>query len=557
MEFTYTPTVTDWLRFSPELVMAATALVVLLADLMLPAARRAWLALVALIGVAGAAVAVGWLYATANTGPAFFQMISSDLTALFADMLVLVACGLAVLLSPGYIERQGVTQQGEYYALLVLAAGGMMLMASAINLMTIFVGLELLSLCLYILSAYIARRYTSQEAGMKYFLLSSFASGFLLYGMALTYGATGATSLEGIRAFLDAHAFSLTGGFGPLLASGFALMAVGFCFKVSGVPFHFWTPDVYVGAPTSVTAFMSVATKVAAFVALARTYLFALQPVHRDWEPIFWGVAVLSMIGGNLLAVTQTDVKRLLAYSSVAQAGYLLIGIAVATRLGFSAVLVYLTAYTTMNLGAFGVVLVLERREGQGTALGDYAGLAGRRPWLAGVMAICLLSLAGIPPLAGFFGKFAVFQAAIVGGHLELAIVGVLTSMVGVYYYLRVIWAMYFMESPVVTARAMPTSSAMAGVSASGAALGVGGATARRQTGATALALSPAATALEGAVDAQEEAATASPARAATPTVPLPAGLALAIAGGLTLLLALAAGPLFDFAVRAADAAIH
>ncbi len=555
MEFTYTPTVTDWLRFSPELVMAATALVVLLADLMLPAARRAWLALVALIGVAGAAVAVGWLYATANTGPAFFQMISSDLTALFADMLVLVACGLAVLLSPGYIERQGITQQGEYYALLVLAAGGMMLMASAINLMTIFVGLELLSLCLYILSAYIARRHTSQEAGMKYFLLSSFASGFLLYGMALTYGATGATSLGGIRAFLDTHAFSLTGGFGPLLASGFALMAVGFCFKVSGVPFHFWTPDVYVGAPTSVTAFMSVATKVAALVALARTYLFALQPVHRDWEPIFWGVAVLSMIGGNLLAVTQTDVKRLLAYSSVAQAGYLLIGIAVATRLGFSAVLVYLTAYTTMNLGAFGVVLVLERREGQGTALGDYFGLARRRPWLAGVMAICLLSLAGIPPLVGFFGKFAVFQAAIVDGHLELAIVGVLTSMVGVYYYLRVIWAMYFMESPVVTARAMPTVALDVGVSASGAALDVGGATARRQTGATALARSPAVTALEGAVDAQDEAA--SPARAATPPVPLPAGLALAIAGGLTLLLALAAGPLFDFAVRAADAAIR
>ncbi|HEX9413719.1 MAG TPA: proton-conducting transporter membrane subunit, partial [Ktedonobacterales bacterium] len=242
-------------------------------------------------------------------------------------------------------------------------------------------------------------------------------------------------------------------------------------------------------------------------------------------------------------------------YSSVAQAGYLLIGIAVATRLGFSAVLVYLTAYTTMNLGAFGVVLVLERREGQGTALGDYFGLARRRPWLAGVMAICLLSLAGIPPLVGFFGKFAVFQAAIVDGHLELAIVGVLTSMVGVYYYLRVIWAMYFMESPVVTARAMPTVALDVGVSASGAALDVGGATARRQTGATALARSPAVTALEGAVDAQDEAA--SPARAATPPVPLPAGLALAIAGGLTLLLALAAGPLFDFAVRAADAAIR
>ncbi len=322
----------------------------------------------------------------------------------------------------------------------------MLLMASATSLMTIFVGIELLSLGLYILSAYLANRFSSQEAGMKYFLLSSFASGFLLYGMALAYGATGSTSLVGIRTFLDAHPLHVASGYGPLLVAGLALMAVGFCFKVSAIPFHAWTPDVYVGAPTTVTAFMSVGTKVAAFVALARVFLVALRPAQAEWEPIFWAVAVLTMVGGNILAVTQTDVKRMLAYSSIAHAGYILVGIVTGTVLGFTGVLLYLATYAAMNIGAFGVVLVLERRDGQGTTLSDYAGLARRQPWLAAALMLFLLSLAGVPPLAGFFGKWSVFYPAIVGGHVELAIVGVLASALGMLYYLRVIWAMYFVE---------------------------------------------------------------------------------------------------------------
>lgn len=563
MEFTFSPTALDWGRFAPELVIGAAALLVLLVDLALPARRRAWLALVAVLGVLGAGVAVGYLLATGNNGDAFFHMVTSDQAALFADAVVLAACGLAVLLSPSYIERQGIAHQGEYYALLLFSTAGMMLMASATNLMTIFVGLELLSLSLYILCAFVANRFSSQEAGMKYFLLSSFASGFLLYGMALVYGATGATSLVGIRGFLDAHPFQIASGYGPLLAAGFALMAVGFCFKVSGVPFHAWTPDVYVGAPTTVTAFMSVGTKVAAFVALARVFLFALFPVHGDWTPIFWAVAVLSMIFGNILAVTQTDVKRMLAYSSVAHAGYILVGIAIGTSLGLSAVLVYLACYCVMNIGAFGVVLMLERRGGQGTTLAEYAGLARQHPALAASLAICLLALAGVPPSAGFIGKWDVFYAAIVGGHLELAIIGLVASILGMFYYLRVIWAMYFTEPALVVApSAVPAPPA---VGAPSVAVATGGSVPAGvlepvavSSGGTAVAVSPAATQAKPAAAVTTPAATAAAAESsavATSPLAVPAGvLALAFAVVVTILIGIVPGPLFQFATQAASA---
>jgi NADH-quinone oxidoreductase subunit N len=542
MEFSFTPPAADWLHIAPELVVVGTALSVLLLDLVLPSARRIWLALVALVGVIGASVIVGYLLAIGVSGDAFFHMVTADQTALFAAVVVLLAAGLAVLLSPGYIERQGITHQGEYYALLLLATVGMMLMASATNLMTIFVGLELLSLCLYILAAFIANRPTSHEAGMKYFLLSSFASGFLLYGMALVYGATGATSLTGIRAFLNAHSFNLTNGYGPLLIASLALLAVGFCFKVSAIPFQAWTPDVYVGAPTSVTAFMSVGTKVAAFVALARTFVVALHPVYGEWEWLLWGVAILTMVGGNLLAVTQTDVKRMLAYSSIAHAGYILVGIVVGSALGITGVLIYLATYAPMNIGAFGVVLTLERRDGKGTTLADYTGLARRRPWLAGALLICLLSLAGVPPFAGFAGKWAVFYSAIVGGHADLAIVGVVASVFGMFYYLRVIWAMYFAEPAVATAPAetigeakiVRTATAAAVVQGSGPGVGV-------------------AVAEPLAASATQTAASVAP----PSSVPFAAAVALALAVALTLLLGIVPGLLFDFATRAATSLLR
>ena len=454
--FTYTATAADWYRILPELILLGAALLVLLADLVAGSlTRKGWLATVGLLGVIGAFASVVVLWTQGDGQTAFYGMVNSDKTALFTDMVVLFAVGLGLLYSPSYIKRQGVVEQGEYYALFLLSALGMLLMASAANLMIIFVGLEVLSLSLYVLSAYIARRFRSQEAGMKYFILSSFASAFLLYGMSLTYGATGATSLSGIGAFVQKHLpLQLTSGFGPLLIVGIGLMTVGFSFKVSAIPFQAWTPDVYVGAPTPVTAFMSVGTKVAAFGALARVFLVALHPLVSEWQPLFWVIAVLTMIGGNVLAVTQRDVKRMLAYSSVANAGYMLVAVVTATPQALAALLVYLGAYAAMNIGAFGVVLALERGNGLGTTLDDYAGLARKRPWISAAMALFLFSLAGIPPTAGFVGKYFVFYSAILGGHLELAIIGVLASVLGMYYYLRVIWAMYFSDATPATADA-------------------------------------------------------------------------------------------------------
>lgn len=446
--FTFTPNLTDWIRIWPELILLATGLLMLLADLIGAPGRKGWLAVIGLAGVVGALAATVMLWAGNSYGDAFFGMVTNDQVALFANVIILFAVGVALLFSPGYIERQGIVHEGEYYTLMILAALGMMLMSAANNLMIVFVGLEVLSLALYILSAIVTTRRRSQEAGMKYFILSSFASAFLLYGMALLYGATGKTSITDIRSFLSSHRdFALGSGFGPLLLVALGLMAVGFCFKVSAIPFQAWTPDVYVGAPTSVTAFMSVGTKVAAFIALARVFLFALSSLRPQWEPVFWTIAVLTMIGGNLLAATQRDVKRMLAYSSVANAGYMMVAIATHTQAALQGLLIYLAMYAVMNLGAFGVVLAIERRDGLGTTLDDFAGLGRRNPALAAFMAIFMFALAGVPATAGFIGKWYVFFAAMRGAHVELAIIGVLASLVGMYYYLRVVWAMYFSDS--------------------------------------------------------------------------------------------------------------
>jgi NADH-quinone oxidoreductase subunit N len=445
--FTFTPDFTDWLHIWPELIMLVAGLLTLLADLVAAPGRKGWLAVIGVAGVIGALFASVMLWMDGANGDAFFGMVNDDHVALFANVVILFAVGVALLFSPGYLERQGIVHEGEYYALMLLAALGMMLMSAASNLMVLFIGLEVLSLALYVLSAIITTRRSSQEAGMKYFILSSFASAFLLYGMALTYGATGSTNLTAIRDFLSGHRDAPLGsGFGPLLLVALGLMAVGFCFKVSAIPFQAWTPDVYVGAPTSVTAFMSVGTKVAAFIGLSRVFLYALASLRSEWEPVFWTVAVLTMLGGNLLAVTQRDVKRMLAYSSVANAGYMLVTIATHTQASLQALLIYLATYAVMNVGAFGVVLAVERNDGRGTTLDDFAGLSRRKPALAALMAVFMLGLAGIPATAGFIGKWYVFYAAMQGAHVELAIIGVLGSLIGMYYYLRVIWAMYFIE---------------------------------------------------------------------------------------------------------------
>lgn len=457
MAFTYAISSGDWARITPELALLVAALLVMLVDAVIPARLRGALVLIGLLGVLAALASVVTLYNATGSPGAFGGMVTSDPLALLTTLIILAATGLALLLSPGYIERQGTRQQGEFYALVLLAATGMVLMAAATNLMIVFLGLELLSLPLYVLCAFAPGQQRAQEAGMKYFLLSSFASGFLLYGMALVYGATGATNLGDIRHFVATHALNPTTSFGPFLIGGMALLAVGLAFKVSAIPFHAWTPDVYQGAPTPVTALMSVGTKTAAFAALARIFVGALGPVMPQWQGIMIALAVITMLGGNILAATQTNVKRMLAYSSIAHAGYLLIGIALGTPLGLAALFYYLAAYAVMNLGAFGVVLVLERVAGLGTHLDDYRGLASRRPGLAAVLAVFLFALAGIPGTAGFVAKYTMFYAAVVGGQAELTIIGVIASMIGFYYYLRVIWAMYFVPAP-----DMPTAEVLA-----------------------------------------------------------------------------------------------
>ncbi len=470
MSFTFTVSAADWGRIVPELILAAIALLVLLVDLLLPQPGKGQtstgnflvLPVLCLLGLAGTIVATIILFTLGDHQPAFNQMIASGQGTLYAYIIILSASFLGILLSPAYLKRLNLVHQGEYYALMLLATVGMMIMAAAISFLTVFLGLEMLSLALYILCGFVARRGSSQESGMKYFLLSSFASAFLLYGIALIYGATGNTSFEGISSFL-VQRVALTSRLPllpfpshTLLLIGMGLLVVGFAFKVSAVPFQAWTPDVYDGAPAPVTAFMSVGTKAAALIAFARVFDVVLPAIKSDWEPVVLAIAILTLVGGNVLALVQSKVKRLLAYSSIAHAGYLLIGVVAGGVIGLSAILFYLLCYTFMNLGAFGVVSVLERVDNSGSDLTDIRGLWYRQPLLAGFLAFFMLALAGFPPMAGFAAKYYIFYAALQSGHPELLIIGVLASVLGMYYYLRVIAAM-FMEREAVPAVAAAT----------------------------------------------------------------------------------------------------
>ncbi len=477
MSFTYTASAADWGRIAPELVLAVVALLALMVDLLLPQAGKNQkgstnfflLPLLSLLGLGGAIIATILLFIFGDHLPAFNSMIGSDQGSLFAYIIILSASALGILLSPAYLKRLNLVHQGEYYALMLLATIGMMLMAAATSFLTIFLGLEMLSLALYILCGFVLRRSSSQESGMKYFLLSSFASAFLLYGIAMIYGATGNTSFAGIHSFLlgnlpTTHALNPTviGPLPKLLLIGMGLLIVGFAFKVSAVPFQAWTPDVYDGAPAPVTAFMSVGTKAAALIAFARVFDVMLLVVRPDWEPVVWAITILTIVGGNLMALVQSNVKRMLAYSSIANAGYLLIGVVAGGAIGLSAILFYLLCYTFMNLGAFGVVAVLERADNTGSNLSEIRGLWYRQPVLAGLLAFFMLALAGFPPMAGFAAKYYMFYTALQSGHPELMIIGVLASILGMYYYLRVIAAM-FMEKEAVPSAAPATPAPVAG----------------------------------------------------------------------------------------------
>lgn len=416
---------------TPELVLAGTALVVLVWGVFLPAGRQRplrWLS------AAGIAAALGEVLTLAPSGAAFGGMYVRDALTGPLQATALLGALLAVWLSGDYVERTHF-ESGEFYALLLTSALGAMLMAAGGDLLMLFLGLETLSIPLYVLAAFARGDPRSQEAGMKYFLLGAFATVFFLYGVALIYGAAGSTNLARLAARAGEGA--------ALLPVGMGLLVIGLGFKAALVPFHSWAPDVYEGAPLPVTAYMAVIAKVGAFAALLRVFVLALPALAGRWVPILAAVSVLTMALGNVAALAQTNLKRLLAYSGIAHSGFMLVGVVAGSPAGTSAVVFYLLAYTFMTLGAFGVLLMLQRRGEEADTIGDLVGLAWRSPLLAGAMAVFMVSLAGLPPTAGFIAKFYAFTAVVDAGQTGVAIVAVLTSVISAYYYLRVAYTMF------------------------------------------------------------------------------------------------------------------
>jgi NADH-quinone oxidoreductase subunit N len=425
----------------PFLIVVGWATILLLIDLFIPSDRKAITAVLAAAGLVAALVFVALQFGTSRE--VFGGMIVVDGFSSFLQILFAGTGIIAIMQAYDYLKRRGI-ERGEYYTLLLFTLSGMMLMAMAGDLIVVFLALELLSIPLYVLAGFARPNADSEESALKYFLLGAFASGFVVYGIALVFGATGTTSLAGIfeAAGSTPHPFLLVGG---------ALVLVGFGFKVAAVPFHMWTPDVYQGAPSAVAAFMSVGAKAGGFAALLRVFIAAFPSFAGIWAPLAMWVAALTMAWGNVAAIAQTNIKRMLAYSSIAHAGYVLIALPAAASTGIApeairAALFYLLGYAFTNLGAWGVVLAMEKADGDGLAIEDYAGLGKRKPALALAMALFMLSLTGMPPTIGFIGKFYIFRAAIDADLIWLAIIGVLTSLISAYYYLRVIVVMYMRE---------------------------------------------------------------------------------------------------------------
>jgi NADH-quinone oxidoreductase subunit N len=390
------------------------------------------------IGLAGAAVAALLLW---DRNSVSFGVVVADNFGLFVTWVLIIVGVFSLALSGPTLDRERLPG-GEYYALMLFALAGMILMAMASDLLVIFLALEVLSLAVYVLTGIRRDSPTSVEASLKYFLLGAFASAFFLYGIAFTYGLTGSTRLDRIGSLMAAQAMAPT----PLQLVAVALLLVGFTFKVSAVPFHMWTPDAYEGAPAPVTGFMSTGVKAAAFAAFARVFLSALEPLRNDWTIVVWAIAAATMIVGTVVGVAQSNLKRMLAYSSIAHGGYLLIALVSGNDLGKGAILFYLLTYAVTNLGAFGVIGVLEG-ERANDRIRDYAGLWNDHPGLAVLMTIFLLSLGGFPPLGGFVAKWYVFTAAMKAGYSWLAIIGVLTSVISVFFYLRVVVMMFMTPS--------------------------------------------------------------------------------------------------------------
>lgn len=432
--------VRDIASIAPILIVAGWACLLLLIDLFVPRGRKAITAMLAAAGMIVALLATVMQLGTEQE--AFGGMIVIDGFAHVLMMLFLGVGLIAIPLAYDYLKRVGI-ERGEYYTLLLFALCGMMLMSAAGDLIVVFLALELLSIPLYVLTGFARSNLKSEEAALKYFLLGAFASGFMAYGIALVFGATQSTLLTDIVS--EVAAGRANNGY-MLVGAGMILVGLGF--KVAVVPFHMWTPDVYHGAPSSVTAFMSVGAKAGGFAALLRVFIVAFPEMASSWAPLAIWIAALTMVWGNIAAIAQTNIKRMLAFSSIAHAGYIFITLPAASNPAVApeairAALFYLLGYAITNLGAWGVVLAMEKLEGEGLTIDDYAGLSTRRPGLAIAMAIFMLSLTGMPPMVGFVGKFYIFKAAIDAGLIWLTLIGVITSLISAYYYLRVIVVMY------------------------------------------------------------------------------------------------------------------
>ena len=428
----------NWSLLMPQLVIVSTLFIVLVFDMFDSISKKVlgWMTIVG----SGIALVVSIRMLQAGTNETQFnEMFRVDSYSLFFNIIFLVSTILVALISISYLGRDD-KKQGPYYLLILLATLGMMLMAAGNELIIVFLGLELMSLSLYVLAGYFRESPASSEAGMKYLLLGAFASAFFLYGIALIYGATGTTSIPKIAGYLAIE------GKSPLLLAGTFLLIVGFGFKVAIVPFHQWAPDVYEGAPTTIAAFISAGPKAAGFAAFLRIFLEALPEIQTEWSTAIVLLAMLTMTVGNVVAIAQTNIKRMLAYSSIAHAGYVLIGLAAAGNDGQSSAMLYLLIYCVMNIGAFGAVILARTADGESLMISDYAGLGFRKPLLGMFMTVMLLSLAGFPPTAGFVGKLYLFKSAIGADLYLLVIVGAINTAISAFYYLRVVVTMYMRE---------------------------------------------------------------------------------------------------------------
>ena len=434
LHYTWAQALGDLSQIAAIATLTGFFLFAIVVDLVLPKPRRG--SAVAIVAVTGFAYSMGtavYRWQFGQGGLAYHKFASGDNFALFFEMLFAALGILTVALSHSYLRKRGLLE-GEFHILIMAAVIGMMVLAAATSLVTVFLGLELLSISLYIVCGFVRTDSRSQEAGAKYLLVGGFASAFVLYGMALIYGGAGSTVIPVIATRLSESASS-----NPLILLGIVLMGVGFAFKVSAAPFHMWTPDVYQGAPIPVTAFMSVGTKAAAFAMIVRVFAGGLPHLAAEWQLLLAFVAATSMIVGNVMAIAQTSLKRMLAYSGVAQAGYILIGVIAGGDAGLAAVNYYLFIYMFMNFGAFAVITLLAGPDGDRDRFSDLEGLGRRNPMLGILMTIFMLSLAGFPPTVGFFGKLFLFTAGVSAGYTWLVVLAVLMSVVSVFYYVRVL----------------------------------------------------------------------------------------------------------------------